>query len=1288
MSKTSTLLSTSALTLGLLLPLQATLAQSVNAQDGLKRAMQTRAQWASSGLTNAQLRVSSAHSDASSHLDYVHVQQIHQGIPVYNRISALAFVDEKLVHHAGKFLADSELTSLPTAPTIPAGAAVARAIQVLELSGTVSTSPLAGPSGTEQQQTFAGGDVARRDIVASLVWAPDKNGQLHLAWNINIDVASTPDWWNVRIDATTGAFVEKDNWTVHERNRASQRKPAEYGAALPAALIQPLLLPPTTTGSTYYVVPFPKESPAGNTYATETNPWLKAGSSNNATTHGWHFDGTTNYLYTRGNNVQAYEDSDANNLPATGTGSYASSSTSAPSLTFNYVPDFSLSPTTATNRSAAVVNLFYWNNITHDIMYQYGFTEAAGNFQKDNLSRGGTGNDHVLAEAQDGSGTDNANFSTPNDGSSGRMQMYLFTAAPPKLQVTAPAAIAGSYYMAESGFSTANKLVNKGPISGQVVRFDDAGTNPVTHQACTTPVSAAALSGKIVLIDRGNCDFVTKVKQAQTAGAKAVIVVNNVAGSPGVMGGTDNTITIPAIMVSQEDGALLVGQLANGVSVTLPKPLATDPQLDGDLDNGVVVHEYGHGISTRLTGGPANSSCLNNAEEGGEGWSDFFALMLTTDWQTAQLTDGPKSRPMGTYASGQPVTGSGIRLYPYSTSMSINPLTYTDVAIDPEVHSIGEVWCAALWDMTWNIIQQEGTIEPNLYNSASTSGNIIAMQLVVQGLKLQPCQPGFLDARDAILAADELLYKGKHRCAIWNAFARRGMGVDAKQGLSTSATDQTAGFNVPSSVNLKKATEALSGNSFSIALTATCDCAVPASTYKLTDDLPAGLQYVSSTGGTLSGSTVTFSNVKFTAINQSLSFSINAQTDKDAGCATIVAVNENADAATTSFTTPKAGSTSWGTSNTYANSGTKSWASGAPTQSKDFSLVSGSFTPTTASTLSFYHFYSFESGYDGGTVEISSNSGTTWTDAAPYFISNGYNSAYSANGAAPNQPCFTGLLPANADGSKFIKSVINLSSFSGKAIKVRFRVRCDRGTGNQGWFVDDIQVSNGCGGDQVVKLTDTSTSSLVSSTSIATFLSPPSPVTLPVTLMQFDGRWQSAGALLTWATAFEEKSDRFEVERSLDGINSWTTVGQVKAAGTSTSRHDYQLLDALAQNQPSGLLYYRLRQVDRDGQARYSLVRTVARPATKDMVQLAAQPNPFGTDGLRLQLRVPAAQPRAYLTLHNAAGKQLMQQTITPLAAGSTTVVWPQAARLPAGLYLVRMQLPNGSGTMVRVVRE
>ena len=114
----------------------------------------------------------------------------------------------------------------------------------------------------------------------------------------------------------------------------------------------------------------------------------------------------------------------------------------------------------------------------------------------------------------------------------------------------------------------------------------------------------------------------------------------------------------------------------------------------------------------------------------------------------------------------------------------------------PEVHDIGEIWCSALWDLTWKLSQQYG-IDANLYNSTGTGGNIIALRLVVEALKLQPCSPGFLDSRDAILAADASLYNSAHQCAIWEVFARRGMGVSAVQGSSNDATDQTDAYDVP-----------------------------------------------------------------------------------------------------------------------------------------------------------------------------------------------------------------------------------------------------------------------------------------------------------------------------------------------------------------------------------------------------------------------------------------------------------------------------------------------------------
>jgi hypothetical protein len=704
----------------------------------------------------------------------------------------------------------------------------------------------------------------------------------------------------------------------------------------------------------------------------------------------------------------------------------------------------------------------------HDVMYQYGFTEASGNFQASNLNRGGLGGDYVNAEAQDGGGTNNANFATPPDGLNGRMQMYLFS-LPAKVIVTAPASGAATYNAVEGSFSRNNKLALLGSVTGPAVYFDDAGSNPLTHNACGT--SATSLAGKIALISSSTCAYTTKARAAQQAGAIGIIVLRSTAGAPAAgMGGSDNTITIPAVMVSNADGIAISKLVGSGLMVTLP-----GESLDGDYDSGIMAHEYGHGISNRLTGGGANTSCLYNAEQAGEGWSDYLALMMTTDWTSAQLTDGPKARSEGAYAVGQSATGSGIRRYPYSTNMAVNPLTYANMAASPEVHDIGEIWTATLWDMTWNIIQQQGAIEPNLYNSASTGGNAVALNLVMQGMKLQPCQPGFLDSRDAILAADSLLYAGQYHCAIWSAFARRGMGLSAKEGASTSATDQTAAYDQPG-IKLRKNTTPLAGNQFAITMSASCDCQ-PGAPVSITNQLPAGMQYVSSSGGTLgSNNTVTFSNLSFTK-GQQRTFQIVAQTAPGAGCAIDSPVKDDRETNTQGGFTPAVvtagGGNAWVPTTTLAHSGTTAWKAGDPSAKSDVTLTSAPFTPTGFSLLSFYHYFSTESTYDGGMVAISVNNGA-WQDAASYFLQNGYNSNFYTGTSKLGKPCFSGVSSQLTGAAAFQQSVINLSAFNGQSIRVRFQFQSDElndyNVTLPGWFIDDIQVQSGCGDFQQVQL--------------------------------------------------------------------------------------------------------------------------------------------------------------------------------------------------------------------------
>ena len=299
------------------------------------------------------------------------------------------------------------------------------------------------------------------------------------------------------------------------------------------------------------------------------------------------------------------------------------------------------------------------------------------------------------------------------------------------------------------------------------------------------------MAGKIVILRRGNCEFVIKVKNAQNAGAIAVVVVDNIPNQLVNMGGGDGTITIPSVFITQGLGDALIAQMATQPVTVKLIAAGGDPYInaDGDFDNNIIAHEYGHGISTRLIGGRNNSSCLQNGEQAGEGWSDWIALMM----QLKAGDQGATPKGIASFSSNQPITGGGIRSYSYSTNMSVNPLTLADSNTTAQ-HDRGEVMAATLWDLTWAYIEKYG-LDSNVLTG--TGGNNKVMQLVLDAFKLVQCNPSFLNYRDAIIAADQATTNGQDYCMIWKVFARRGMGTNASSGTASSGTDQVAGFNEP-----------------------------------------------------------------------------------------------------------------------------------------------------------------------------------------------------------------------------------------------------------------------------------------------------------------------------------------------------------------------------------------------------------------------------------------------------------------------------------------------------------
>ncbi len=723
--------------------------------------------------------ITDSHQDKNSKISYYYLTQKHDGLLLHNAIAVVVVKDQKAFVSTNRFVSKLDQKVKTTTASIAPKNAILTGARALGLSasGKVIQKDKKG----ENHYIFDAKGISKEEINLRLKLFKTNEKTVRAVWDLDIYELDKTHWWSIRIDAQTGTLLDKVDWVSNcnlgtgfvPRN---QRRSIEE--ALPKASAPQAAAP--QSGAGYNVFPIPIESPIHGSRSLIIDPADPV-----ASPYGWHdTDGAPGAEHTEtfGNNVYASEDHNNNDMVG-----YAPDG--GASLDFNFPLDLNQHP--HNNVDAAVTNLFYMNNIMHDIWYQYGFDEASGNFQKNNYGNGGLDDDHVFAQAQDGGGMNNANFATPPDNYNPTMQMYLWTDDSPNyLTVNSPSDVSGPYSSKPAGFGPA---IPTSPITADLVLYDDNTEYPI--EACSPAVNGSALNGKIAVIRRGNCNFTVKVQNAENAGAVAVIMVNNVGGAPITMGGTDPGIGIPSLMVSMADGEALITKIQNGstVNATIQNAYATPP-FDGDFDNGVIAHEYGHGISNRLTGGSGNSSCLGNDEQMGEGWSDWFALMITLE----SGDQGTDARGIGTYVSGETPTGGGIRPTPYSTDGNINNTTYAatnDTWNISKPHGIGYVWATMLWDMTWKLIDRYG-FDPDFYNG--TGGNNIAMHLVIEGLKLQPCEPGFIDGRDAILLADEMLYNGQNRCLIWEAFANRGLGFSADQGSSDSRTDQTEAFDLPS----------------------------------------------------------------------------------------------------------------------------------------------------------------------------------------------------------------------------------------------------------------------------------------------------------------------------------------------------------------------------------------------------------------------------------------------------------------------------------------------------------
>lgn len=726
------------------------------------------------------LKITNDYYSKSTQVNHIYVQQVINDINVVNGRGNFNIVNGKVISFGNRFIVDLENKASASIPVLSPEEALEKVFIYLEIKQ--ESIPVLLYKQDAKSFVFKSPS-SLEDIPVDLVYFGVDKENVRLAWDLNIYTIGAQHWWSIKIDAISGEILEINDWVDHCNFGSHAGHDEECVVSKgERSILSSEQLPPPVIG-VYNVFEIPIESPIHGERSLVVNP-----DNETASPYGWHdVNGSagSEYTNTRGNNVYAYEDINDDNQPGF---------TPEGGATFNFDFDLDLEQEPSDNQSPAITNLFYMNNIMHDVWYHYGFDESSGNFQQNNYNNSGFSNDYVRAEAQDGSGSNNANFATPPDGSKPRMQMFLWASTSSNVfHVNSPPSseeLNVDYVNSGAAFGPPIPTI---PITSNLVLVTDGGSDP--YDACESITNSSAVNNSIAVIRRGTCFFVDKIQAAQDDGALAVIIINNVSGGPISMGGTSNSIAIPSIMLSQEQGQALIDALANGdvVNGTIVDDSGVNAMKDSDFDNGIIAHEYGHGISNRLTGGPSDTDCLYNEEQMGEGWSDWFGLMLTIE-----EGDLPEDvRGIGTFVNGQTATGGGIRPAPYSTDFSINGFTYEDTNNEngvSEPHGIGFVWATMLWDLTWAFIDEYG-YDSDLYNG--TGGNNMVMQLVIDGLKLQPCTPGFIDGRDAILLADQLLYDGENQCMIWSVFANRGLGVSADQGSPWSRVDQTEAFDVP-----------------------------------------------------------------------------------------------------------------------------------------------------------------------------------------------------------------------------------------------------------------------------------------------------------------------------------------------------------------------------------------------------------------------------------------------------------------------------------------------------------
>jgi len=794
-----------------------------------------------------------------------------------------------------------------------------------------------------------------------------------------------------------------------------------------------------------------------------------------------------NATTTSGNNVDAFSDLD-------GTEDFTEGDL-RPEVragrTLNYHYDPAAEPLSSVEQmKAGATNVFFVTNWMHDWWYDSGFTEATGNAQVDNYGRGGVGGDPLVALAQKGAlvgDRDNAFMGTPADGGSPHMLMLLWSSGT-RTVLTAPSGV-----IASAGFVAEPHTFD---LTGDVTTVDD-GVAPGTDACSTIP---ADLSGKIALVTfSGACGSLATVNNVKAAGAIGIILADGTLDTPRLFAGSA-AANIPGLAIGKTDGLALVAALAAGpLTVTLTSG-PTGPERDGDIDNTIVAHEWGHYLHHRLAVCDAGPECGGMSE----GWGDFNALMLMLregDHREGTYAMSPYAIDDGTFDAAY----FGLRRFPYSIDRTKNDLSFRHVADEnplptatpgrdngiahSENHNVGEVWASMLWE-TYNILIDAHDV-PTARRRMS--------DYVVAGLLMTPPDATFTEARDAILAAasaldsDDMLLmaaafagRGAGSCAVSPANSAPGYTGVVESGTLAAKLEVSGLSLIDDGVSCDHDGILDPGESGQLRVTVINSGVVDAEGVTVTATttnagvrLGAPIKIPALHPFTSASLTFPVTLLATAPRGTDLAITVRAtgdQTCDRAGVATTLVeasgIDEVAAAATidhvetqlTPWTLTGDGAASlWGRA-AEANRN-HLWFGVDAGFPSDTQLVSPALvaSATERFVVTLSHAFSLEGGagtfFDGGMIEASTDGGATWTDVSALGVDPGYTGPLFVGSDNPlaGRPAFSGTSPGFPARTPLVLDFG--TRFAGQSVQIRFRIGTDAAAAASGWAIDDVQVT-------------------------------------------------------------------------------------------------------------------------------------------------------------------------------------------------------------------------------------